>query len=300
MTRFDRVAALLRRLDGVFACPVCEAPLAVGADGGCLLCGCRHSFDLAIYGYVNLLLSTQRKSRLPGYTADVLRARRAVLDQGFFAPMIRKVAARVIQRLQARPSGDPALILDAGCGEGYVTSAVAARLREKLGRAVDAVGLDISKEGIRIAARHDHSVAWCVANIARRLPFVTGKFDALTNVLSPANPPEFHRVLRPDGTLVKVVPMDNHLVELREALYERREEGGRTTEKSVAELAPWFDVTGAERLNYAVLLHEEARRDVVKMSPLFWKAKKDRLASLQQTGIDRVRVDLLVITATAR
>ena len=107
-------------------------------------------------------------------------------------------------------------------------------------------------------------------------------------------------MLRPDGTLVKVVPMDNHLVELREALYERREEGGRTTEESVAELAPWFDVTGAERLNYAVLLHEEARRDVVKMSPLFWKAKKDRLASLEQTGIDRVRVDLLVITATAR
>jgi len=114
-------------------------------------------------------------------------------------------------------------------------------------------------------------------------------------------------VLRPDGTLVKVVPMDNHLVELREALYERREEGGRTTEESVAELAPWFDVTGAERLNYAVLLHEEAaprRREAVgarhALPLLFWKAKRDRLASLEQTGIDRVRVDLLVITATAR
>jgi 23S rRNA (guanine745-N1)-methyltransferase len=97
----------------VFRCPVCHEPLAGphvgsgagGAPGPGRSWSCRR-------GYVNLLVSHQRRHRQPGDSAEMLRHRRAFLDAGHYRPLADAVAT------YAEPGQ---AVLDAGCGEGYYT-----------------------------------------------------------------------------------------------------------------------------------------------------------------------------------
>lgn len=281
---------LCRRLQGVFACPVCDGPMAVGGEGDrSLICDHGHCFDLSAKGYVNLLLSHQRKSSTPGYTQAALRARRAVAERGFFDPVRDAVAEAIAGNLSA-PT--PWRLLDAGCGEGYVLSAIIARLRGPERNDTQAVGLDISKPGIEIAGRHDRGVLWCVANIAKRLPFAAGAFDVVTNLLAPMNAAEFRRVLRCGGIVVKVAPMEGHLQELREALYERPREHSFAAARDAAELATYFEIRAHRRLTCARPVDKESIRDIIMMTPLFWKAKRDRIAALEHVGLPQVTVEV--------
>ncbi|MDD3276171.1 MAG: hypothetical protein PHP93_03860, partial [Kiritimatiellales bacterium] len=66
-------------------CPVCNSPL----DWIAKECRCAngHSFDPAKEGYVNLLLSHQRKSSHPGDNAAMIQARRRFFDSGAYDPV---------------------------------------------------------------------------------------------------------------------------------------------------------------------------------------------------------------------
>ena len=58
-------------------CPVCSAPLA--PQGKMYDCENGHPFNIAKEGYVNLLLSHQRKSKTPGDEPEMVMARRRFL-----------------------------------------------------------------------------------------------------------------------------------------------------------------------------------------------------------------------------
>jgi len=55
-------------------CPVCGASLAKANNT--LKCPQSHSFDISREGYVNLLLTGQKKPKILGDTKDMVRARR--------------------------------------------------------------------------------------------------------------------------------------------------------------------------------------------------------------------------------
>jgi len=262
-----------------------------------LVCAENHSFDLSAKGYVNLLLPGQRKSAEPGYSKEMLQARRAMSKLGFFDPVCEAVAD-LIQRHSRLAAGSG--VFDAGCGEGHIFSSVISRLRGSQGSHPDAIGLDISRQGIALACHRDHSIMWCVANLDRRLPFASGGFEILTNILAPSNVMEFRRVLRGSGLLVKVIPLDDHLVELRNALYERPRGHPLTAEATEAELGASFDVVQKRRLTYRRQVGASSLRDLVRMTPLFWKAKRERIEALETAGLPQVTVDLCAIAAIAR
>ena len=91
----------------MFRCPVCRHPLAPDASGRTWRCEPGHAYDVAREGYVNLLVSHQRRRREPGDSADMLRHRRVFLDRGHYRPLAVAVGA------MASPG---ASVLDAGCG----------------------------------------------------------------------------------------------------------------------------------------------------------------------------------------
>ena len=80
------------------------------------------------------------------------------------------------------------------------------------------VGIDLSKEGIRVAAKEHRDIIWCVADLTK-LPLQNQQFDLVLNILSPANYGEFKRVLKEHGILVKLLPTADYLIELRELLF---------------------------------------------------------------------------------
>src|SRR4051812_16725214 len=122
----------------MWRCPVCHGPLREAERTW--RCGEGHTYDVAKEGYVNLLITHQRRQREPGDSVEMLRARRAFLEAGHYAPLRDALAERV-------PGGS---VLDVGCGEGYYTRAV----DTEVDRAQAGVwGVDIAKEAVRLAAR---------------------------------------------------------------------------------------------------------------------------------------------------
>lgn len=96
-------------------------------------------------------------------------------------------------------------LLDLGCGVGW-----AAHLAHEHGAAV--TGLDFSATAIDLASRTLAGPAWLQGD-GGRLPFADGAFDRLLSFGSlehfpdvPAALAEVHRVLRPGGRAVLVVP----------------------------------------------------------------------------------------------
>ena len=90
-------------------CPVCGGPLLLA--GRSLRCARAHSFDLAKEGYAYLLPMQKKHAADPGDGKAMVRARRAFLSAGHYAPLMATLAA-----LCAALPHDH--IVDAGCGEG--------------------------------------------------------------------------------------------------------------------------------------------------------------------------------------
>ncbi|GAB3170756.1 23S rRNA (guanine(745)-N(1))-methyltransferase [Myceligenerans halotolerans] len=198
----------------VFACPVCEEPLT--REGQSFLCPNKHVFDVAKEGYVNLLLAQHRHSKDPGYNKEMITGRRDFFDAGHYERLADEVADTIRKYL---PSGS-SVVLDAGCGEGYYLR----RLRALLA-ANDAdgdvllVGTDISKHGVRVAARRDPQGLYAVAGTFR-IPVLPDSVDVLLTHFSPVSAVDFRKVVKPGGIVLVGGPGRLHLHSLKELLYE--------------------------------------------------------------------------------
>ena len=296
MSRGGLTLGLYAKFASCFACPVCAEPLGLDAlRPHVLVCGQGHCFDIAREGYVNLLLSSQRRSSQAGYAKAMLDGRRALFEQGFFGSLVDAVYGAVADNAGAGNS----LVLDAGCGEGSVLTEVCARGRADV-RALCGFGLDISKQGVRCAAKQDAHSLWCVANLRRRLPFQAGTFGLVLNVLSPGNWAEFHRVLAPGGVLIKVAAAEDHLQQYRDAIYEAGRTEALDDSKAVADMAEQFDVRTRRRVTYTVPMNCAATGHLIAMSPLTWKGKRDRIEAVREAGLAEVTVDVSIVVAVTR
>lgn len=198
-------------------CPVCSLPLS--QSGSSLRCQSGHSFDLAASGYCNLLTGS-KDGKYIGDNKDMVAARRRFLESDTYAPLRDALAGQVCEYARAGFGGLAGLnVLDAGCGEGYYTRAVAAAL-EGSGRLGQMIGVDISKSATQYAAKRDKLTRYITAS-SYHLPVADCCADLILSLFAPAPAEEFRRVLRPEGRVIQVAPGSEHLWELKEAVYDR-------------------------------------------------------------------------------
>ncbi len=256
-------------------CPVCKAALLL--EGRTARCANNHCFDLAKEGYLNLLLSHQRRSKTPGDDKAMIAARRRFFDSGAFEPVSGAVQKLICGLRPKADSLKPFCILDCGCGEGNLLGALSG-LR---------FGVDVSKEAIRCAARRHKDATWIVANGMRELPFAADSMDVILSVLAPRNNGEFARILNPDGKLILGVPGPNHLMELRTLLNANAGDFEEKADEAAAKCAPLFKEKNRELLSYQQTLSKEQIADLIQMTPIFWTSAseaKERVSEL--TGIN--------------
>ena len=253
----------------LFRCPVCGEALERGA--GQYRCAAGHCFDLAREGYVNLLGAGQRHSKAPGDDREMAAARTRFLDGGWYAPLRTALCA-----LAGRYAPDSPVLLDAGCGEGWYTQALAEVIAAKGGRTA---GVDLSKPSVKKAARRCSGAEFAVGTVYH-LPAADGSADCF----SPLAAGEFARVLKPGGTFLYVVPGPRHLWELKEILYEEPYENGEKREEY-----PGFRYREVVPVEGAFTLPDrQSVLDLFHMTPYYWKTPKAGAARLE--ALDRLTV----------
>lgn len=288
MKKKEWVKEHIASIPGLLACPICRGNLST-CDSYTISCPNNHCFDISSSGYVNLLTRPVQSE----YGADMLESRNKVCKAGFFDGLLKEIAA--IVAAYARESGKTGLtILDAGCGEGSHLFRLAGMLEgQHADPGLTGVGVDISKEGIRIAAREYAGFLWLVADLAR-LPAPDCSISVILNVLSPSNYEEFNRVLKPGGLLIKAVPGPEYLKELREAFYadDRREYSG---ERVLRHFKDRCHLVESRRVHYPVRMEGDNLKRLVEMTPLSWRAEKEKIDTVLVRGSIEITQDFTLL-----
>lgn len=257
---------------GIFSCLVCGEILDI--SGKSYVCKNRHVFDIAKSGYVNLLLP--RHGAVHGDNKLMLRSRREFLDGGAYSPLCENVGSTV-----AEFAKNGCTILDAGCGEGYYTTAVKKFLDER-NLKTEIYGIDISKDAVEMASKRRCGINYAAASVFH-IPVLSGSCDILLTMFAPYCGEEYGRVLKKGGVMIMVIPSENHLWELKKAIYE-------TPYKN--EVKP-YDLSGFEfqesrRISFNMLLNNKEKiRNLFSMTPYYYKSGKieqerlNRLESLE-------------------
>jgi 23S rRNA (guanine745-N1)-methyltransferase len=268
-------------------CPVCGG--ALRPAGASLRCAAGHAFDVAREGYVNLLVTRRRRTRMVGDTPAMVAARASFLARGHYARLADTVAGLVVAHVRSRGGAEPGCVVEVGAGTGYHLGRLHDRLLADGGARPCLFGTDVSKHAVRLAARAHPDVTFLVADTHTGIPLTAGSAVAVLDVFAPRDPAELARLLAPDGLLVVVTPGPAHLAEL----------AGRVglvgiqprKQRAVADgLAPWFRPRDARRLRYTVELTGPEAAELARMGPSAWHLTPAALAGVE-------RLDRLAVTA---
>ncbi len=266
----QRIAPMVSKL----RCPRCRAAFALTEQS--LICENRHCFDLSRRGYINLAPSHDQGAEK--YDAELFDSRRMVFEHGFYQPVTEAIA-RMLPK-------EPALVLDAGCGEGFYARLFAAQFPQSR-----FVGLDISRDAITAAARAQSPADWLVADL-KHLPFADGAADVLLDVLTPADYAEFARVLKPDGLMIKVVPGTDYLCEVRKAVSPWLRSGETyDNARVITHMKEHVDVTEEQEVRVTRALTAEESRAFLRMTPMTFSVPGEVLDTL---SLDEITVHMHV------
>ncbi|MEK3763898.1 MULTISPECIES: putative RNA methyltransferase [unclassified Solibacillus] len=256
----------------IFACPICKQQMNM-SDEGKMSCPLNHTFDVAKQGYLYMLNRPVQSM----YGKELFESRHTVIHAGIYDKVQKAIASEIIQQ-------NP-IILDTGCGEGSHLH----RICEQLDGAVG-IGIDISKEGIMAAAKFYNEQLWCVGDLANS-PYNEQSFDAILNILSPANYEEFKRLLKPGGKVIKIVPQENYLMELRKQAFADSEKESYTNAQTVERFKTAFTHVEVKRITYTVPLEAHLVQNLLEMTPMGWHIEGKESIQLREITID---LDLLI------
>ena len=260
-------------------CPLCGALLTGDVS---LKCAKNHSFDRAKEGYWNLLPVQSMRTKAPGDSKEMVAARRAFLNAGYYGIFGQAVGELCLQYGQPAAPDAPRHLLDAGCGAGGDDRCIAQQCAAA-GKTLQLAGFDIAKPAVRLAAKALPTAKYAVASSFGQ-PVRTGWADVLLNCFSPFAQEEFLRVLRPGGRMIYVVPGAEHLYQMKAVLYEK------PYKNAVQEIAyPGFRAIGEREVSGTITVPREQLEALFAMTPYYWKTPRDgaaRLAALPELTTD--------------
>ena len=268
-------------------CPVCKEELV--KEGKTYRCKNNHCFDMAKQGYTNLLLSNQKHSKMPGDDKDMVMSRRGFLEKGYYKAISDGVN-KIVKETACKKELE---ILDIGCGEGYYTKRLKNSLEES-GIKSHIVGIDISKEAVLAAAKSDKSIEWIVAS-ATNLPISDDSLDYIICMFAKIIPEEKLRTLKKGGYLIVVSTGENHLIELKEVVYDKVRTDFYSPVKDLEIFKHCKTVNCIDKVHINT---NEDLRNLFDMTPYRWRSPKegiDRLFALNSLDITiDVNIDIFM------
>ncbi len=270
-------------------CPHCGTSLT--RSDKTLRCAAGHAFDLAKSGYVNLLPPGKEKNARSGDEREMVKAREEFLALGLYAGITDGLASLAAEFAE----GTSFTVCDMGCGEGWHTCRFTKRFAEQTGKPVLTTGFDASKyaaeracklavrEGLMpkdgIGADFDAPAsAYFMPGNIFRVPLADRSVNLALSMFAPVAGEEAKRILAQDGLLIVVSSGKEHLLELRQKIYD--------DVRLSDELPPVPDgFTEAARRSHrytAEIPTREALAALFTMTPFYYKtteAGRERLLS---------------------
>ena len=261
-----------------FACPICQENLTLVESS--LKCNNRHSFDLAKFGYVNLAPQIKQSAN---YDKENFQNRQEILEAGFYQAILEVVSDLLSNSKNAKT------ILDIGCGEGFYSRKLQERHPDKTFYA-----FDISKDSVQIAAKSEPNwaVNWFVGDLAR-LPIKDASMDILLDIFSPANYGEFRRVLSKDGILIKVIPTENHLKEIRQRVQDQLTNKDYSNQDIKNHFQNNFTILSSKTASLTKPITAEQLQALLSMTPLLFHVDQTKIDWSQLTEIT-IEAEILV------
>ena len=261
-----------------FACPICQENLTLIETS--LKCSNRHSFDLAKFGYVNLAPQIKQSAN---YDKENFQNRQQILEAGFYQAILEGIS----DILATKPSAKT--VLDIGCGEGFYSRKLQESHSDKIFYA-----FDISKDSVQIAAKSETNwaVNWFVGDLAR-LPIKDASMDILLDIFSPANYGEFRRTLSQNGILIKVIPTENHLKEIRQMVQEQLTKKDYSNQDIKEHFQEHFSIQSSQIASLTKPITAEQRQALLSMTPLLFHVDQSKIDWNQLTEIT-IEAEILV------
>lgn len=253
-------------------CPLDSLPLET--NGSSLSCSKGHSYDFAREGYCNLLLVQNKATADPGDNKEMVEARRKFLQTGHFSPIANKIGEICATIPHEK-------ILDAGCGEGYYL--------EELQRAFPKsqfLGIDISKNAIKMAAKQNKAIQWVVAS-NRKLPVEPSKLDLILSIFGFPLFSSFKGVAH----ILLIDPAPNHLMELRQAIYSQVKE---TKLVSIEEaFSQGYKLVREEKLDFTFSIGDQVQ-DLLAMTPHAYRISKESRSQLDKVSFSQISASVVL------
>ena len=193
-----------------YSCHICKNTLIY--DEKSASCPLNHGVDISKHVYINLLLSQKSSKKRHGDDKLMAISRQDFLNAGYYRHLLD-----VLKTQSLKYSSNNGEFLDLGCGECYYSDNIKTFLKDN-GVYMEFFGIDISKESRAVAAKRKSGIKLAVAS-ASSLPFEDQSLDIVLNVFAP-NFFDVVRVLKKGGIFIKVVPLEKHLLELKENIYD--------------------------------------------------------------------------------
>lgn len=260
-------------IEAIFSCPHCGSDMYLSSDGKSAYCRGerRHCFDFSADGYLSV-------QSVGGDSKSAVLARRNFLGKGYYRSMAGAVISTVRKYLPEK-----AVIIDAGCGEGYYTS--------MLSNLADmTVGFDLSKfacsAGAKVSSREGkENLLYTTASVFS-LPIKNCSADALVNIFAPCAEEEYFRVLKTGGYLFVVGAGKNHLMGLKRAVYDEQYEN-----RERADLPKNMTKVATVLANDKITV--EGKEDIsslFSMTPYYWRTSESDKEKL--CFIDKLKTEI--------
>ena len=273
----------------LLVCPVCGAPLT--REERSLRCASGHTFDIAKAGYVNLLPPGKEKNARTGDEREMVRAREEFLSLGHYAAISEALADAAAQYVPRKNY----TVCDMGCGEGYHTCLFTGRLASLTGAEVLSVGFDASKyaaergckrsarEGFfpkdGIGASHEGTAgAYFLPGNLFHLPLADHSVHLALSMFAPVAGDEAKRILMEDGVLIVVSSGRDHLLELRQKIYDEV----RFSDELPAVPDGFYEIARIHNRYRTDIPSADVLRALFTMTPFYYKtteAGRERLFS---------------------
>lgn len=262
------------------ACPKCGAGFSL-EETGSLICTNHHTFNLSKKGIIHF----PDHHMTSDYDTDMLTHRRKMIQKGLYAPVLESITKELSHLRETD------LLVDMGSGEGSFVEL----LDREYHVPSQKMGFDLSKDGVLLSSDFSKEAFWFIADVTN-MPFADHAVSALLNIFSPSHYEEMKRVLADDGLIIKVIPEENYLKELRQAFYAEKEDkqtysNDKVYDKFVKEL----ELIKETRVTYQFPVLQEDYESILKMSPIHWGASKEALAQAKDSYFEGLTIDVLIL-----